>query len=163
MTEIANSNSSYKYIAAQILEEVGINLDIQPPVEENKFALTLAELNLELEPEIINTVNALIELLDEHNKNREKAAACLEIILTDNQAFSIPEDLFPLIVKKVSDRFLYLWENSLSKGRFFSNDFEQNPVSACDYILWYFANIMPYLDFYQSCARFTNNNPSDNP
>ncbi|NES05798.1 MAG: NACHT domain-containing protein, partial [Okeania sp. SIO2F4] len=47
LTEIANSNSSYKYNAAQILEEVGINLNIHPPVEEDKFALTLAELNLE--------------------------------------------------------------------------------------------------------------------
>lgn len=158
LKDIANSNSSYKYNAAQILEEVGINLNIHPPVEEDKFALTLAELNLKLEPEIINTVNTLIELLDEHNKNREKAAACLEIILTNHQAFSIPENLFPLIVKKVSDRFLYLWENSLSKGRFFSNDLEQNPVSACDNILWHFANILPYPDFYQSCYMLTNTN-----
>ncbi|MGD1807178.1 hypothetical protein ACP6PL_17320 [Dapis sp. BLCC M126] len=81
LTEIAKSNSSSnsleKYNAAQILEELGIHLNIHPPVQEDKFALTLAELNLELEPKIINTVNALIELLDEHNKNREKAAACL--------------------------------------------------------------------------------------
>ena len=158
LTEIANSNSSEKYNAAQLLEEVGINLNIQPPVEENKLDLTLAELNLELEPEIINTVNALIELLDDHNKNREKAAACLEIILTDLEA----KDLFPLIVRKISDRFLYLWENSQDKAYLISGDLERNPVWACYNILWHFAKIMPYLDFYQSCDVFSNmaiNNP----
>ncbi|MEM1169490.1 MAG: hypothetical protein AAGJ08_10550 [Cyanobacteria bacterium P01_H01_bin.35] len=64
LTEIATSNSSSnsleKYNAAQILEEVGIHLNIHPPVQEDKFALTLAELNLELEPKIINTVNTFI-------------------------------------------------------------------------------------------------------
>ncbi|NES06910.1 MAG: hypothetical protein F6K22_31320, partial [Okeania sp. SIO2F4] len=153
-----NSNSSYKYNAAQILEEVGINLNIHPPVEEDKFALTLAELNLELEPEVINTVNALIELLDEHNNNREKAAACLEIILTNHQAFSISESLFPLIVKKVSDCFLDLWENSLDKAHVLSDYLERNPIWAFYNILWHFAKIMPYLDFYQNCDMLTNTN-----
>ncbi|MGB3507874.1 MAG: NACHT domain-containing protein [Microcoleaceae cyanobacterium] len=156
LTEIANSNASEKYNAAQILEEVGINLDIQPAVTEDKFALTLAELDLELESEIIHTVNSLIELLDEQNNNREKAAACLEIILTNHQAFSIPKDLFPLVVRKVSDRFLDLFETSQDKSYLISDCLEQNPVWACYNILWHFAKIMPYLDFYQSCDGFTN-------
>ena len=145
-------------IAAGFLKEAGfgnseeVNTALKDSQDAFRDDLTsrLADLGLELDPEVINTIKALIDLMcsDKARSTREQAAWCLAIILLNKQ-FAPQSYLFTSVVNILKACLTKLLERN--DHRFYAISFGvHDPLASCYKLLWHFARILPYLDFYQA-------------
>jgi hypothetical protein len=154
----SNFDSVSPKIAAQFLKDAGYDNseEVNTSHQDHRYTFRddltsrLAKLGLELDSEIINTVKALIDLMcsDEEQPTREQAAWCLEVILLNKQ-FAPQSYLFASVVNSLKACLKKLSERN--NHRFYEISFGvQDPLTSCYNLLWYFAQTLPYPEFYQA-------------
>ena len=154
----SNFDSVSPKIAAQFLKDAGYDNseEVKTSYQDHRDTFRddlisrLERLGLTLDSEIINTIKALIDLMcsDEKRCRREQAAWCLEVIILDKQ-FRPQRDSFASVVNSLKICLTNLSQRNdhcfgiISVG-------VQDPLTSCNKLLWYFAQTLPYPEFYQA-------------
>jgi hypothetical protein len=150
-------------IAARFLKEAGfgnseeVNTALKDSQDAFRDDLTsrLADLGLGLDSEVINTVKALTDIMCSYKarSTREKAAWCLAVILLNKQ-FAPQSYLFTSVVYILKACLTKLLERN--DHHFYAISVGvHDPLASCYKLLWHFAQILPYPDFYQAWHQTT--------
>lgn len=135
------------YEANDFNNEAVYSENIQNHIDED-ITKRLQQFDLTPNSDTMHIINVLVNIMcNNSDKNaRHKAAWCLEVTIHDNLP-QIPVALYPSLVKKMKLCLNDSPDKNNSKITYISIG-TQEPITACNKILWSISQRMPYLNYY---------------